>query len=110
MFGSNTEGRHGKGAAKQALKFGAIYSKSRGPQGNTYAICTKDLTKGGKSVPLDDIKFQLDILVYYAIWYKPKYEFLLTPVGTGLGGYSIEELELILPDLPANIIPTWRQK
>ena len=26
-FGSNLEGRHGKGAAKQALQWGAVYGK-----------------------------------------------------------------------------------
>jgi len=46
VFGSNVEGRHGKGAANQALTyFGAIYGQSIGFQGNSYGICTKDLRK-----------------------------------------------------------------
>ena len=45
VFGSNTEGRHGKGAAKTAdTYFGAQYGQARGLQGSSYAIVTKDLT------------------------------------------------------------------
>lgn len=44
VFGSNLEGRHGAGAAKEAvLHFKAIYGQSEGIQGNAYAIPTKDL-------------------------------------------------------------------
>lgn len=46
VFGSNTQGRHGKGSAKFALDHcKAIYGKSQGLQGYSYAIVTKDLTK-----------------------------------------------------------------
>lgn len=44
VFGSNPEGRHGKGAAKVAVdNFGAIYGQGEGLQGNAYALPTKDL-------------------------------------------------------------------
>lgn len=43
VFGSNEEGYHGAGAAKQALKFGAIMGKGFGFGGNTFAIPTKRL-------------------------------------------------------------------
>lgn len=46
VFGSNPEGRHGKGAAKAALKFGAKYGVGRGLVGQTYAIPTKNLKRG----------------------------------------------------------------
>ena len=46
VFGSNTQGRHGKGSALVArLNFGAIYGQAYGLQGQSYAIVTKDLTK-----------------------------------------------------------------
>ena len=49
VFGSNTQGRHGLGAAKIALqKFGAKYGQAEGIQGQSYAIITKDLTKDDK--------------------------------------------------------------
>ncbi len=46
VFGSNPEGRHGAGAAKAALKFGAKYGVGRGLQGQTYALVTKNLREG----------------------------------------------------------------
>lgn len=46
VFGSNPEGRHGLGAAKTAMQFGAKYGVGRGRQGNTYALVTKNLKEG----------------------------------------------------------------
>lgn len=46
VFGSNTEGRHGAGAARVAREqFGAVYGRAEGLQGNAYAIATKDLKR-----------------------------------------------------------------
>ena len=46
VFGSNTQGRHGKGAALCAKeRFGAIYGQAYGLQGQSYAIVTKELLK-----------------------------------------------------------------
>ena len=42
VFGSNTSGRHGKGAAKQAMSWGAKYGQAEGLQGRTYGIPTLD--------------------------------------------------------------------
>lgn len=41
VFGSNESGIHGAGAAKTALKWGAILGQPEGLQGKTYAIPTK---------------------------------------------------------------------
>ena len=41
VYGSNSAGKHGLGAAKQALKFGAQYGKV-GLVNNTYGLNTKD--------------------------------------------------------------------
>lgn len=46
VFGSNPAGRHGAGAAKAAMNFGAVYGKGRGLHGRTYALITKNLTEG----------------------------------------------------------------
>lgn len=48
VFGSNPEGRHGMGAAKSALAFGARYGIGRGRQGQSYALVTKNLRAGFK--------------------------------------------------------------
>lgn len=47
VFGSNPEGRHGAGAAKDAKDlFGAKYGQGRGMQGQSYALVTKNLKPG----------------------------------------------------------------
>lgn len=46
VFGSNPQGRHGAGAAKAALQFGAQYGVGRGLVGQTYALVTKNLKAG----------------------------------------------------------------
>lgn len=48
IFGSNAQGRHGAGAAKAALSFGAKYGVGRGLQGQSYALITKNLKEGFK--------------------------------------------------------------
>lgn len=107
VFGSNILGKHGGGAAKTAYeKFGAIYGIGFGRQGSSYAIPTLD--HNFEKLPLSTIKHYLYELREYAHM-NPNEEFLLTPIGTGIAGYSIEELESILPNkLPENINPTWR--
>ena len=42
VFGSNESGRHGKGAAKQALTWGAKWGQAAGLQGRTYGIPSKN--------------------------------------------------------------------
>ena len=94
VFGSNTEGRHGKGAAKQAMEFGAIYGQSIGFQGQCYAIITKDLTKSiHPSINKESIQYQIGILYHNAIQ-TPEDEYLIAYSGTGtnLNGYTNEEM------------------
>lgn len=106
VFGSNTEGRHGAGAAKTAMNWGAEYGKNSGRQGQTYAIITKDLRTG--FIGWDFIKIQLEVLMKYA-QVNDDLIFLLTPIGTGLAGQTIEDLEYNIKDLyfPDNIIKLW---
>ena len=92
VFGSNTEGRHGKGLAKICLeKFGAKYGQPKGIQGQSYAIITKDLSKGLRSVSLAFITEQITELYQWAEAH-PWYEVLFTKIGTGLGGFSEREI------------------
>jgi len=91
VFGSNLAGRHGKGAARQALKFGARYWKGFGFSGNTYAIPTKGI---------DLINFSISEIgewVFYFIRdaslpFNIHYKFLVTKIGCGLAGYTPEEI------------------
>lgn len=109
VFGSNTQGRHGKGAAKQAMQWGAVYGIPAGHHGQTYAIVTKELDKDYPPVKLEEIQVQLEQLARYAKA-KEELEFLLTPVGTGLGGFTLQQLESIMPEMPNNVVLLWESK
>lgn len=91
VFGSNTQGRHGKGAAYTALiQFGAIYGHTRGRQGSSYAIVTKDLTAFKYALyPQSKILNGIVDLYYYADNHRDL-EFLVAYSGTGvnLNGYT----------------------
>jgi hypothetical protein len=105
VFGSNLAGRHGKGSALYARQhFGARYGIGIGPTGRCYAIPTKDQYL--RTLPLDIIKQYIIQFIAYTKQH-PELEFLLTPIGTGLAGYTVEQLENILPELPKNVIKTW---
>ena len=103
VFGSNTQGRHGKGAAKQAMSFGAIYGQARCLQGRCYAIVTKDLTSKTK-YPLKEIRFNILELLYDS-YNKSDLTFLVTKIGCGLGGYTVNEIANLFVDLdiPDNV-------
>lgn len=89
IFGSNKSGRHGKGAAKQAIKWGAIYGQGEGIQGQTYAIPTKD--NNIKTLPIIEIQKYVGNFIEYACKHKDQI-FLVTPIGCGLAGYSESDI------------------
>lgn len=103
VFGSNLAGRHGAGAAKWALEHrGAIYGQGQaGPQGNAYAIPTKD--KFLNVLPLDDIAFDVAEFIQYALRH-PRLTFQLTPIGCGLAGYKPAQIGPMFKGAPANIL------
>lgn len=112
VFGSNTQGRHGKGAALYALKyFGAKYGQAEGLQGQSYAIITKDLTvpknKQYRSRTKEQIKEQISKLYKFAKE-NPDKEFLVVYSGTGqnLNGYYPHEMAQMfaLEQIPENIV------
>ena len=109
VFGSNTQGKHGKGAALTAKnKFGAIYGQAEGPQGQSYAIITKDLTKNTHpSRTPEQIKEQIHNLYEYARE-NPDKEFLVAYSGNGtnLNAYSNQEMADMFGSepIPNNIV------
>ena len=90
VFGSNYAGRHGKGAAAQARKWGAKNGQGSGLMGRTYGIPTKgyDLSR---ALPLRDIRREVDVFVALAAT-NPDLTFLVTEVGCGLAGYSVDQI------------------
>lgn len=110
VFGSNDEGRHGKGAAYHAKKFyGAKYGKAHGRQGNAYAICTKSLRPDGM-VTLANVEESLAVFKRHATRHE-KESFLLTAVGCGLAGFNVADIIAIIKRLkpwPQNVFITGR--
>ena len=123
VFGSNPEGRHGKGAARVALnKYGAIYGQGHGLQGNSYALVTKNLTKGYydtvtgitylnsglRSIPKKQIINNIKNLYKLARNMKDT-DFLIayTSNGKNLNGYTNKEIAKLFYEskpIPKNII------
>lgn len=109
VFGSNTEGRHGKGAALTArLEFSAKYGNPRGPQGQSYAIVTKDLTsKNHPSIDKSEIEHQIFILFEYAKEKSDNYFYIAySGKGKNLNGYSPQEMADLFSSwsIPENIV------
>jgi hypothetical protein len=113
VFGSNTEGIHGAGAAREAVeKWGAIYGQASGLQGDSYAIITTQLFAPSK-YPLPLIKINIQAFLEFAEKMKqsnPEIEFYVTPVGTGLAGYTREEILPLFDNAPSNCNLTWKDK
>lgn len=100
VFGSNANGYHAGGAARQALdKFGACWGKPKGIQGQSYAIVTLD--ENMHRVPLCYIEEQLEELREFAIRHPDK-EFLVTAIGCGIAGFRIKEIATVIRDIGKN--------
>ncbi len=89
VFGSNWKGAHGKGAAKQALTWGAKWGQAEGLQGRTYGLCTKD--RSIRTLPINEIQKSVDRFVEFAKS-RPDLTFLCSEVGCGLAGYKPNEI------------------
>ena len=90
VFGSNTRGAHGKGAALIAKDlFGAEYGVGIGLTGRSYAIPTKD--RFIRTLPLLNIKHYIEAFKDFT-FNRPDVNFWITGVGCGLAGYSASQI------------------
>lgn len=111
VFGSNLAGRHGAGAARQAMDdFGAEYGVGEGLTGSAYAFPTLD--EHFQKVPLRSLVASRDRL-YATAAQHPELTFLLTKVGCGLAGFEESTMRALFcapVARPANIIlpEDWR--
>jgi hypothetical protein len=104
VFGSNTQGRHGKGAALSAVRMhGAIYGQARGLQGNAYAIVTKELRKDKPPVHLNHVLAQVKSLFLPFAREHPEMTFNVTAIGCGLAGFKPSEIAPLFEDSPDNV-------
>ena len=90
VFGSNLSGRHGKGAAKTALGWGAKWGQGDGLQGRTYGIPTKDASIR-RTLTIEEIKPFVDEFIEFAKSRKDLI-FLVTEIGCGLAGYKPKDI------------------
>jgi hypothetical protein len=119
VFGSNTAGRHGAGAAKDAAQhFGAVEGVGEGETGQAYALPTVaydgwgDFAASARPVAIDAFAASLQRLVDRAIDH-PSVDYIMTDVGTGLAGLersAIDAAYRTLGDLPANLVLTPSQR
>lgn len=100
VFGSNLSGRHGAGSAHHAYKnCGALYGCGIGPQGDSYAIPTKD--EFIQSMDLERIAIHVRNFIDYAKDH-PELDFEVVKIGCGLAGFKSEEIAPMFKGYPDN--------
>lgn len=122
VFGSNDLGRHGAGAAHDAIAFGAKPGQGFGPSGQTYAIATRmwrrrENKAGDVELFLVDcdihfVMAQVHGFLAYALG-RDEATFLVTEIGTGRAGFTHAQIAHLFvgglgvlrqPFIPRNII------
>lgn len=101
VFGSNTRGAHGRGAARTALKhFGAIGGQGEGLQGRSYAIPTKD--DALHTLTITEVRDAVIRFLDFASS-EPDTRFMVTRVGCGLAGFNDTDIAPLFENVPANV-------
>ena len=108
VFGSNTRGVHGRGAALAALqRYGAKRGLSWGLQGRSYAIPTRKYDCG-KLVSLPLAMVQDNIRAAVAVMAADRaHTYLWTRVGCGLAGFTNEQMAAAfagMVPLPSHVV------
>jgi len=98
VYGDNLAHRHGAGAAKHALKFGAMHGLGYQVVGQTYGISTKDHTVK-HVLSLEDIYKEINYFKMVAVQNFRKV-FLVTKIGCGLANPHETEEERIAEIAP----------
>ena len=100
VFGSNTAGIHGAGAARYAyMERGAEWGIGIGRTGQCYAIPTKD--RNLQSLSLPEIHTYVDSFMKYARK-NPTLEFQVTCIGCGLAGFRNDQIAPMFNTAPGN--------
>lgn len=108
VFGSNIQGRHGKGAALAAMKWGAVRGQGVGLAGQTYAIPTRTQVPHPllfllESLPLPTIGREILKFIEFAKQ-NPIHEFLVTPIGCGLAEFEPVDIARFFRGAPPNVV------
>lgn len=103
VFGSNLGGYHGAGSALHARQhYGAKMGVGFGPTGQAYAIPTK-AKNIIETLPLHIISGYVRDFIDYAND-NPDLTFRVVAIGTGLAGYTHEQIAPLFKDAPDNCI------
>ena len=103
VFGSNIQGKHGSGAAKDAIKlFGAVYGKGIGLHGKSYAIPTKNMDTN-TPLRISVIREHVSAFLEFAT-NNPELKFYVTKIGCGLSKYKIDDIAPMFVRHPSNVI------
>jgi len=95
VFGSNSSGHHGAGAAAQAQRdFGAVWGEGHGLHGHSYAI---DTMSG-----LHVLEREIGAFVDFAET-RPELTFLVTEIGCGIAGYTPADVAPLFTRVPLNL-------
>jgi len=108
IFGSNLNGFHAGGAARQAHEdFGAEWGVGEGLTGQCYAFPTLD--ENHKQVSTTLLKSSR-LKLYQTAQKHPELEFLLTKVGCGIASFPEIKMKKLFANAPRNIIKPedWR--
>ncbi len=112
VFGSNEGGRHGAGAAHYAYNLGIAkwnvgFGFCNDEGAGSFAIPTKDWQI--ETLSLTAIENYVKRFLAFAK-YKSKTTFYLTPIGTGLAGYTHDEIAPMFKNSPDNVLlpPEWK--
>jgi hypothetical protein len=107
VFGSNQGGVHAGGAARDAKEhFGAVMGIQFGLRGRSFAIPTLD--SDYQQLPLDAIKASVTLFLRFATG-RPDHLFYVTPIGTGIAGFSHDQIAPLFAGAPSNCLlpPEW---
>ena len=98
VFGSNEQGVHGAGAAKDAYElFGAIPGQGFGLQGQSFAIPTRRYNRLGNgkykmtNLSIDEIRVYVNEFLDIILEQQDHY-FFVTALGTGRAGYQHSDI------------------
>lgn len=101
VFGSNTRGAHGRGAARTALNhFGAVAGQGEGLQGRSYGIPTKD--DNLRTLTITEVRDAVVRFLEFAES-EPETRFMVTRIGCGLAGFNDVDVAPLFETVPANV-------
>ncbi|HET8688328.1 MAG TPA: hypothetical protein VFM18_17095 [Methanosarcina sp.] len=103
VFGSNLAGKHGGGAAREALEtYGAVYGKGLGRHGKSYALPTKGFQIETLKLSVIEGYVRTVFLPYARA--NQDLKFYVTRVGCVLAGYTNEDIAPLFKDAPTNCV------